>query len=143
MPENNRTEYRTKQKETIMEFLQRNGDAHVTIDQVVGYLREQGASVGRTTVYRYLEKLTEQGTLRKYFIEEGMGACYQYVADPSNCCQHFHLKCTSCGKLFHVECGELDALGGHLLEHHGFLVDHTKTVFYGLCEACRKGNAKE
>ena len=125
-----------------MEFLQKNGDVHITIDQMVEYLKEQGNRVGRTTVYRYMEKLAEQGVLRKYFIEEGMGACYQYMADPIHCSQHFHLKCTSCQKLFHVECKELDALGGHLLEHHGFLVDHTKTVFYGLCEACRKGNTE-
>lgn len=134
-----RSEYKTRQKELIMEFLQSSGDVHITIDQVADYLRGQGNSVGRTTIYRYLEKLASQGTLRKYFIEEGMGACYQYVADSSRCAQHFHLKCTRCGRLFHVECEELEALDGHLLEHHGFQVDHTKTVLYGLCEECRRG----
>ena len=27
-------------------------------------------------------------------------------------------------------------LNQHLLEHHGFTVDHTKTVLYGVCADC-------
>ena len=46
------------------------------------------------------------------------------------------MKCTQCGQLFHVSCDYLNQLGEHLLEHHGFVIDHTKTVLYGLCAAC-------
>ena len=42
------------------------------------------------------------------------------------------------GQLFHVSCDYLNQLGEHLLEHHGFVIDHTKTVLYGLCAACAK-----
>lgn len=43
---------------------------------MVDYLKSQGNGVGKSTVYRYLEKLVEEGKVRKYFLEEGAGACF-------------------------------------------------------------------
>ena len=130
-------EYKTKQKELILDYLKSHGDKHVTIDDVFGYLRLEGHSVGRTTVYRYMERLTDTGTLRKYYIEEGMGACYQFIGNNNQCCSHFHLKCTKCGTLIHMECEYLNKINEHILQEHHFLIDNTKTVFYGLCKKCQ------
>jgi len=134
----NTSEYKTRQREVILEFLKEQGDKHVTIDEVLSHLREKGISIGRTTIYRYMEKLTESGTLRKYFLEEGLGACYQFVGEHSKCNSHFHLKCVKCGVLLHVECNYLAGADKHILEEHGFEVDNTKTVFYGWCEKCKQ-----
>ncbi|MBP3542657.1 MAG: transcriptional repressor [Lachnospiraceae bacterium] len=129
--------YRTRQREAILEFLKRSGSHHVSIEEVLEHLKAEGEKVGRTTIYRYMEKLTEEGTLRKYFIEEGVGACYQYVDSAQGCHEHFHLKCLKCGKLLHVECDYLNKVGEHIGEHHGFVVDNTKTVLYGVCKDCK------
>lgn len=131
-------EYKTKQREVIMKFLESQGNNHVTIDEVLEHLRAQQIAIGRTTIYRYMEKLTESGTLRKYFLEEGMGACYQYIAGGEQCNSHFHLKCLNCGILLHVECSYLAGADKHILEEHGFEIDNTKTVFYGWCEKCKR-----
>ncbi|WP_310602491.1 Fur family transcriptional regulator [Anaerosporobacter sp.] len=131
-------EYRTKQREIIQNYLENHGECHVTIDEVLGYLRENEISVGRTTIYRYMEKLTEAGTLRKYFLEEGMGACYQYVGKNKECKSHFHLKCIKCGVLLHVACDYLAGADRHILQEHGFEIDNTKTVFYGWCKVCKE-----
>lgn len=130
-------EYKTKQKEIIQNYLENHGENHVTIDEVLNYLRSNQISVGRTTIYRYMEKLTEAGTLRKYFLEEGMGACYQYIGENQECHSHFHLKCIKCGILLHVKCDYLAGADKHILEEHGFEVDNTKTVFYGWCKTCK------
>jgi Fur family ferric uptake transcriptional regulator len=47
------------------------------------------------------------------------------------------LKCNVCGRLIHVECSELSKISLHIEEHHGFVLDPSKTVFYGICENCR------
>lgn len=130
-------EYRTRQREVILEFLKNSDSRHVSIEEVLEHIKAAGEKVGRTTIYRYMEKLTDEGVLRKYFIEEGAGACYQYVNPQKNCREHFHLKCLKCGSLIHVECEYLEQIGSHILTHHGFEVDNTKTVFYGICRDCR------
>ena len=55
-----------------------------------------------------------------------------------DCKNHYHLKCLRCGELLHVECGFLDEMGAHVLEHHGFVVDTQKITICGVCEKCAK-----
>ena len=133
-----KTGYRTKQREIILDYLRKCQDSHVTIDEVTDHLKSEGNKVGRTTIHRYMEKLTDEGFLRKQYIEEGLGACYQYQAEDADCGTHFHLKCTKCGKLFHVDCDFLSQIEKHVYEHHNFVVDNSKTVLYGICSGCNK-----
>ena len=105
MESNEKGAYRTKQREIILDYLKKCQDGHVTIDEVTDHLKNEGNRVGRTTIYRYMEKLADEGFLRKYYIEEGVGACYQYQGNSESACRsHFHLKCVKCGRLFHVSC---------------------------------------
>lgn len=128
--------YKTRQRELILDFLTANKNRHLSVDDVVNYLRDQHSPVGKSTVYRYLDRLVEQGSVRKYFMEEGKCACYQYEEDGEACHQHFHLKCMCCGDLIHVECSYLKNVAQHVFEDHHFTIDHTKTVLYGLCGKC-------
>lgn len=130
--------YKTKQRDLILNYFIENNTRHVTVDDVVGHLKEKGTSVGKSTVYRYLEKLVDQGTVRRYFIEEGQGACYQYAGENSNCHQHFHLKCIGCGNLLHIECQHMVESEKHILKIHDFEIDNTKTVLYGRCAKCKE-----
>lgn len=134
--------YKTKQREYILEFLRSCGGRHITVVEIVRHLQDSGTPVGTATVYRNLEQLVEEGMVRKYVLDGKSSACYQFLDTlPEACQEHFHLKCTQCGRLFHVSCDYLSQLEGHLLEHHGFVVDHTKTVLYGLCADCAKKNS--
>lgn len=129
--------YKTRQREQILNCLTENKTKHMTADDIVSWLKERKAEVGKATVYRALDKLIEEGKARKYISEEGKSACYQYVDDKGECHMHFHLKCVECGKLIHLECDYLSDLEQHILKHHKFVVDNTKTVLYGVCEDCR------
>ncbi len=128
--------YKTRQRERILRLLTENAGRHLSVDEVVDHLRGQGEPVGKSTVYRYLDRLVEQGLVRRYFLEERTGACYQYAGGEERCREHFHLKCIGCGGLLHVECSYLDEVAQHVASHHRFAIDHTKTVLYGLCELC-------
>lgn len=128
--------YKTKQRELILKCLVDNCANHLTADNILEYLKTNDSSVGKTTVYRYLDKLVAEGIVRKYIVEEGKCACFQYAGENCSCKLHFHLKCTSCNKLFHVECDYLNELENHVYEHHKFRIDNTKTVLYGICEEC-------
>ncbi len=135
--------YKTRQRERILRFLTENAGRHLSVDEVVDHLRGQAEPVGKSTVYRYLDRLVEQGLVRRYFLGEGGGACYQYAGDVERCREHFHLKCIGCGALLHVECSYLDEVAQHVANHHQFTIDHTKTVLYGLCETCAAKRKEE
>ncbi|MDD6490059.1 MAG: Fur family transcriptional regulator [Clostridia bacterium] len=137
---NSQSGYKTKQREAILKYLVDNSDSHVTVCQIADYLSSNGNHVGVTTIYRHLEKLLEQGLVRKYTVDGSTGACFQYVQENSRCREHFHLKCEKCGCLIHLECSHLDELYEHIYDDHAFRINPFRTVFYGICKEC---SAKE
>lgn len=132
------TSYTTKQGELILSLLKNEPGRHFTADDIIKVLSDSGKSVGKATVYRHLDKLIKAGRVRKYIVDEGSSACFEYLGDNVSCHQHYHLKCSSCGQLLHVKCEYLDEVSSHIFEHHGFTVSPEKTVLYGVCEHCRE-----
>lgn len=132
------SDYKTKQKEQILSFIKSKKDVHVTASDIVMFLSRENTPVGTATVYRYLDKLVSQGVIRKYTMDEKMSACYQYIVDAEKCREHFHLKCIDCGTLIHIDCDYMKSLNDHILEHHGFKVDNSRTVLYGRCSDCEE-----
>lgn len=128
--------YKTRQRAEVLNCLIENKASHMTADEIMAWLKNKGCDVGKATVYRTLDKLTEENKVRKYIYEEGKSACYQYVDKDEKCHLHFHLKCLNCGKLIHLECDYLTELENHISKHHKFSVDNSKTVLYGICEDC-------
>ena len=128
--------YKTKQRAMIEKLLKENSGEHITADKIVTLLNEKGCAVGKATVYRCLERMIEQGTVKKYAFGEGKSACYEYQGECS--ASHYHLKCNVCGELTHLECDLLNSLPEHVLEHHGFKLDTVQTVLMGTCEKCGK-----
>ena len=129
-----RGEYSTKQRALILNFI-KESSSHLTVYDIVEGLKLQGVNVGKATVYRALERLCEDGTVRKFVIDEKSGACYQYARD-AECANHFHLKCIKCGKLIHLSCSFMSEMESHILKEHNFKVSSGKTVIYGVCNHC-------
>ena len=129
-----RKAYNTRSLKLISEILASMDGAHMTAEEILNSLKERGENIGLTTVYRNLEKLVLSGEVRKYSGEGS--ACFGFSGE--HCAEHFHLKCSACGKLFHIECEHIERLAEHISHHHGFAVDNTKTVLYGVCGECAK-----
>ncbi len=141
---NSQKSYNTKQKSEILNFLIKNSGKHFTADEIVSNMSSTGINVGKSTVYRFLEKLTTEQRVRKYEISKNDSACYEYTGNENNshCMSHYHLKCTSCDRLFHINCHTLNSINEHILRDHYFTVDNTKTVLYGTCKDCLKEDLK-
>ena len=134
---NTRSNYKTKQKETLLRYLETIPGVHVTAADLCRHFREQGVEIGQATIYRQLERLVEEGIINKYIIDGNSPACFEYVGAESHEAEScFHCKCESCGKLFHLHCEELEEMQIHLYEGHRFKLDPMRTVFYGRCEQC-------
>lgn len=129
--------YETEPRKLILEYIKKAGGSHFTADDIFFSLKKDGCRIGKATIYRYFEKLTEQGMLRKYVPVDGLSACYEYAGDSSDCRSHYHMKCDVCGSLFHLECGFLDEISEHIDARHNFRINKFKTIFYGTCAKCR------
>ena len=133
-----RPKYRTKQREILIEYFRRKRGTHLTAGDVCRYFKEQGISIGQSTVYRHLESLVDDGIIKKYVIDCNSPACFEYSGEEydekKDCC--FHCKCEKCGKLIHMHCEELEEISHHLLKEHKFKLNPMRTVYYGICEEC-------
>ena len=128
--------YNTKQKSLIENFLKDNLDSQFTCEQIADSLKEMNTPVGKTTVYRCVEKLSSEGVIRKITGGASKSAYFQYIDKSMNCEGHMHLKCLKCGEFIHLGCDFLNNVSEHIQQHHNFKIDNSKTVLYGLCEKC-------
>ena len=127
--------YMTRQQQAVLQCIESCPGGRATAMELMQRLRQSGQTVGRSTVYRQLERLVAQGCVHKLLTDDG--ACYQYCDKTrhKNC---FLLQCEGCGAIFHMDCSHLGELYGHLLESHGFAINPRRTMFYGLCGKCRE-----
>ena len=129
--------YNTRQKRELLSFLEERSMQHFSVDEVVFALQDRGERVGRSTAYRYLEQLAEQGVVRKYQGIQGITQ-YQHVENAQSCDGHFHMLCSRCGNLMHVDCELVRSMADHLMAEHGFQLDPRETILVGLCRKCRE-----
>ena len=129
-----RTAYMTGQKKQILDFLIAHKDRHFTVEEILDALSDGEAKPGKSTVYRQIARLLEDGVIRRFEAADSDSFVYQYAVGV-NCEHHFHLKCSRCGKLIHMECDRLQTVRDHILEEHGFLIGGS-SVIYGICADC-------
>ena len=131
--------YKTAGRQRLLDFLQSHPDRQFPVDELTVELnhlhaREQAGS-SKSTLYRHLSELCDEGTVRKYRSDTQSSYVYQYVGR-GECCHHFHLKCLSCGALVHLECTVSEELLAHIQSDHHFRVDSGRSILYGMCETC-------
>lgn len=140
----NKGTYKTKQLTELESYLMTVPGEHVTVGEICAHFKSKGETMGTATVYRHLERMIQEGKVAKYSVDGTTGACFEYLSGDKNCHKPvcYHCKCEECGRLIHLQCGELNEIRNHLLEHHGFTVDPMRTVFYGICEECGRKRAE-
>lgn len=145
-----RGHYATRQQQEILRCLQ-GFKKFVTVDAVYEQLLKEEIKVGRATVYRFLERLEEEGLVVKCKAADSSHTEYRYLPDSHDHESHKHedtestgrLCCVICGKVFPLHCMQLEGFSRHIFNEHGFILEPEKTVLYGRCESCSKISAAE
>jgi Fur family transcriptional regulator, ferric uptake regulator len=118
---------------TVLQVLEEN-DGHMTSTEVLERVAARDGAIGRASVFRTLDLLTQLSIIRPTYIDSSVTPTY--VMLPGG--HHHHIVCTNCNRVIEFEdCGlsdlsarlerEFDVkLTGHLLE------------FYGLCRSCQE-----
>jgi len=86
----------TKQRQLILNKLQETG-LHPTAIEIYDEVRKQMPTISLGTIYRNLEILCSQGSIRKI---ETCGDQKRFDATSEN---HLHIICSSCGRIQDVE----------------------------------------
>lgn len=122
----------TRQGEAIDEVL-RTADGFRTAQDLYGELRNQGSSVGLTTVYRHLKVLADAGEIDVVHRPDGEAQyrlCSPVEVDHGH---HHHLVCRVCGRSVEVEGPEVEQWAERVAKAAGYTeISHTVEVF-GLC----------
>ena len=129
--------YTTVSHTMIMKYLMDNQNKLVTVNDIDEYLRQEGIEVNISTIYRFLNRLSDGGEVMKYVASKGEMSSFQYVdSDSHQCREHLHLHCTGCGRIIHLECGFMKEISNHIMAHHGFELKCESSVLYGKCKEC-------
>lgn len=127
--------YKTKQREQIIELIKEQHSHHINAEILLKEIEKRNLDISRATLYRHLDKMVSEGILKKIIVDDKTPACYQLCdLDDHN---HFHLICEKCGKLIHLDCEKIEDLISHINKDHGFEVNPSRVVLYGLCEDCQ------
>ena len=121
----------TRQRAEVLALLMETGEFR-SAQQLHTALRDRGATVGLTTVYRTLQLLVDAGEI-DHMQPPGGEQLYRRCGRTQH---HHHLVCRGCGAAVEVEGPAVERWARKLAADHGFTdVSHTLEVF-GLCAGC-------
>ena len=122
----------TKYEKEIYRIVNSSRD-HMTAEQVFSALRQVYPKVALATVYNNLNRLWQEGMIRKVSME-GMPDRYDRAE------RHDHLVCRGCGRLLDIDLGDLTA---QLEQKAGISILSYDLKLTYLCEDCRKKIGKK
>ena len=127
--------YKTGQRRRLLDFLEKHRDRQFSAEQIAELIAAEGGEISLSAIYRNLERLEQEGAVRRAAAGEGRKAVYQYTG--GECSEHLHLQCTGCGSTIHLDHESTEALRDAAQSCAGFSIDERKTVLYGRCSKCR------
>ncbi|MFQ9125572.1 MAG: hypothetical protein ACLR4Z_00660 [Butyricicoccaceae bacterium] len=131
-------QYHTRQKDSILALLQEQEEQFLTVDEIRLRLTQDGIS-GRPVHRLPHRRAPRRGRRRLQGPSvDRSSARYCYVGRPETAA-HGKLVCLQCGATRPLECHMLDELSQHLEGAHGFRIEPSRTVLYGLCAKCADG----
>lgn len=127
--------YQTEQKRQLLRFLQENKTKQYTIDEMISHM-EQEHMPGKSTVYRLIKQLVEEGKVKRCNKNNSRQFVYQLL-DGEACSLHFHMQCENCGRLFHMEEEETKQVQNLLHIKENFHLDISRSLLLGICATCK------
>jgi Fur family ferric uptake transcriptional regulator len=111
---------------------------HFTAEELVSASRSQRLGVGRATVFRSLEILTELGIVERLDLPSGVHA---FVAcDPAH---HHHVVCSRCGQSSDVGDSGMGRVLEEVARRSGYRIESHRLELFGLCGSCQLSGTRK
>jgi Fur family transcriptional regulator, ferric uptake regulator len=120
-------------RNAVVELLDRQTCA-LTAQEIDDRLRAQSRGVGRASVYRILELLTELRLVQRIDVGQGVARYERHQPDGDH---HHHLVCDRCGQIAPFEDPALEQAIERISRRLSFAVDDHDVVLHGACGDCR------
>ena len=130
--------YNTLQRQELIDFLSDNAENQYTIDEIARELacsEHAAKTIGKSTVYRLIGQMLEEGIVRRTVKGNSRQFLYQY-SGAAACSHHLHMKCRTCGKILHMDDEESKTLMELLRANSNFRLDMKETLLLGQCDRC-------
>jgi Fur family ferric uptake transcriptional regulator len=128
----------THQREVVADVVF-GSEGHLSVDDIVGKLRERGEHIGKATVYRTMDLLVRSRLVAEHDFGEGFK---RYEHRLSSHPVHEHLICLECGKVVEFESHELYGVESRVRHEHGFHPVRRRLEIYGLCRECQEAGVE-
>ena len=125
----------TPQRQLILDAIC-EGKGHTTPDEIYERVHIKTPVVNRATVYRNLDFLCEMRLVVAAQI--GRQMFYEIAGDTP----HHHLVCRSCNKVDQIGDDVAKMLFNKIERDHHFFVDMDHLTLFGLCQKCRRAEAR-
>jgi Fur family ferric uptake transcriptional regulator len=119
----------------VLEIFRRGGRLHLTVDEVLRLLADEGHSVAIATAYRVLNHLTDAGLLARTVLDAN-----RTVYELASGATHHHLLCIGCGKVAEFSDPGFEAQQRAIAEAEGYVLGVQRLVLRGHCKDCRSSN---
>lgn len=126
----------TNARRVVLEAIIELG-GHVISAEVIDAVAAKDASVGRASVFRTLDLLTQLSIIRPTYIDTS--ATPQYVMMPNG--HHHHVICTNCARVIEFEDCGLSTLQKRLETELKLKITGHLLEFYALCKECMSNQA--
>jgi Fe2+ or Zn2+ uptake regulation protein len=107
-------------------------EGHFTADDLLDTARQRRLGLGRATIFRALDVLTELGVIERLDLPSGEHA---FVACER--AHHHHIVCSSCGRSTGVADHGLERVADAIGRETGYRVDTHRLELFGLCPDCQ------
>jgi Fur family ferric uptake transcriptional regulator len=111
-------------------------DCALTAQEIDDRLRADGRSVGRASVYRIVEMLTELKLVQRIDVGQGVARYERHLPDGDH---HHHLVCDDCGRIAPFSDPTLEQAIERVSQRLSFAVDDHDVVLHGACSDCSDG----
>lgn len=110
-------------------------EGHFTAADLLKDAGRRRMGIGRATVFRLLELLSEQGLVERIDLPDGTHA---YI--PCEPTHHHHLVCLYCGATTGVDDCGIEAVTREAARRSGFKIEQHRLELFGRCPDCRSAN---
>ena len=125
----------TEQRIAILKALNSGPRYHKTAQDILDEVKKTMPSLGFSTVYRFLKKLTQTQMIS----EISMGAsssCYELKSNQF----HYHIACVSCGKIVEFKNKLVENTLQKIVSEKNYKMQNQVVEIYVICDQCSKSS---
>ena len=132
--------YQTAQKKKLTDFMMKHQEKSFSVEELCAEMEREYINEeipGKSTVYRLIQQMVEEGTVKRMMKEHSRKFVYQ-IAGGAHCSSHLHMKCMDCGRILHMDDDETLKIMAEVMMKNNFKVDERQTMLIGKCGDCGK-----